>query len=176
MGPPPGVTLLNQAVGASPGVALLHISRRTPTVSTLSTDWARRIEAAPSFAGVSWDRCTTVEVTTLDFLIGRHGLPAFCKIDVEGFEAEVLHGLSRPLPCLSFEFHPATPEIGLLCVDRLADLGAYEYNWSVGETHRWGLRAWASPSRMRAFLKELSPGSRSRDVYARFLPGPSSGI
>lgn len=44
-----------------------------------------------------------VTVTTLDALIQKHGLPGFIKIDVEGYELEVLRGLSQPVPCLSIE-------------------------------------------------------------------------
>ena len=43
-------------------------------------------------------------VTTLDRLIAQHGVPSFIKIDVEGFEDQVLAGLTHPVPALSFEF------------------------------------------------------------------------
>ena len=53
------------------------------------------VTADRSFARVRWDRSVEVEVTTLDELIAEHGVPAFCKIDVEGFEADVL-GRAHP--------------------------------------------------------------------------------
>ena len=35
------------------------------------------------------------------------GKPAFCKIDVEGYEYKVIKGLSEPLNTVSFEFTPS---------------------------------------------------------------------
>ena len=70
-----------------------------------------------------------VQVVTLQTLIERYGEPAFVKVDVEGFEAEVLAGLATPVRALSFEYLPATREIALDCLERLALLGRYRYNW-----------------------------------------------
>lgn len=39
-----------------------------------------------------------VETATLDSLIDQYGVPSFIKIDVEGFETEVIAGLTKPLP------------------------------------------------------------------------------
>ena len=50
-----------------------------------------------------------VPVTTLDALIERHGVPSFVKVDAEGFEEEVLQGLSRSIKALSFEFTVVQP-------------------------------------------------------------------
>ncbi len=159
------ITLLDQAVGAEPGEAMLHISQRTPTVSTLSANWMRAVRQDASFAGVAWETAVPVTVTTLDELIGEYGRPAFCKIDVEGFELEVLRGLSTPIPALSFEFIPAALGVALGCIERLEALGDYRYSYAPGETHRLAAN-WHSAKEMRHFLRQQSPQAGSGDIYA----------
>jgi len=164
-GDDPAITLVDQAIGAQPGEATLHISTRTPTVSTLSREWIARVEQDPAFRGVHWDRQIRVPVTTLDALIETWGEPRFCKIDVEGFELEVLRGLSRPLQALSFEYVAAAMDTALACIRRLEALGQYEYNLAPGETHRLRFDRWLTPAAMRKELARIGRGSG--DVYAR---------
>lgn len=159
------ITLLEQAVGAEPGEATLFISSRTPTVTTMSSDWIARVKQDPSFKTVQWDREVTVPVTTLDNLINAYGEPQFCKIDVEGFELAVLQGLSRPLAALSFEYIPASIDIALACIRRMEELGRYEYNLAPGETHRLQYEHWLAPEAMAQALSAVRTGSG--DVYAR---------
>jgi FkbM family methyltransferase len=166
----PQVTIVPAAVGRAPGEATLLVSERTPTVTTLSAEWAQRVAADPSFRGVAWRPGARVPVTTLDALIAAHGAPAFVKLDVEGYEAEALAGLSIAAPALSFEYLAAAPEAALACVERLAALGRYEYNWSAGERQRLAAPGWLAPDAIRAFLVGLRPGGGSGDVYAVLRP------
>lgn len=174
-GESPNVHLRDEAVGATPGGGTLLVSQRTPTVSTLSQPWADQVRAVDSFARVQWDAPQPVRVTTLDALIAEHGKPAFCKIDVEGYEWEVLCGLSQPLRALSFEYIPATPERAVACIQRLSELGAYLFNWSVGERYSFQSPVWLPPADMIAALSAMPSRARSGDVYALSTQGPSAG-
>jgi FkbM family methyltransferase len=164
------ITLIEQAVGAKPGVAELLVSSRTPTVTTLSPAWIAAVEKDKGFAGVRWDAPLPVPVTTLDALITRYGVPAFCKIDVEGYELEVLQGLSQPIPALSFEYLPACLETARACVATLMALGPYLFNWSVGEAQRLRSADWLTgPDLLERLAVEAQTG-RSGDIYARLTP------
>ncbi|MGF1644003.1 MAG: FkbM family methyltransferase [Thiotrichales bacterium] len=158
--------LLEQAVGAKAGWAVLRVSPRTPTVSTLATAWIARVGASDAFAGVRWEPGPEVAVTTLDALIARFGEPAYVKIDVEGFEREVLAGLGRPPRAVAFEYIPAAVDLAIACVERLAELGQYRFNRSEGETYRLCERDWVDAETMIDRLRTLDHAPRSGDVIA----------
>ncbi len=163
----PNIILIEQAVSAHSGEATFWISRLTPSISTLSHQWLTTVQQSSRFVSARWEVQIPVTVTTLDALIAQYGKPAFCKIDVEGAELDVLRGLSQALPALSFEYIPATIETALGCIDRLSQLGDYEYNWRVSEWPRLRSREWLSPQAMAEQLQRLSHNSNSGDVYAR---------
>lgn len=163
----PRVTIVEAAVGAEPGEATLLASLRTPTVTSLSPQWVAQVGSTTGFEHVNWTSGPTVQVTTLDALVQAHGVPDFVKIDVEGLEPAVLAGLSSVLPALSFEYLPAARDQAAACIDRLTSLGEYRYNWSVGETSRFGSPAWVGPQAARQWLASLEPDAGSGDIYAR---------
>jgi FkbM family methyltransferase len=165
----PNIRLVGQAVGAVSGQQTLWVSEATPTVTTLSREWIATIQQADSFAHVRWEGASIVDVTTLDDLIARFGEPRFCKIDIEGYELDALQGLSQPLAALSFEYVPVANASALACVERLMQLGVYEFNWSCGEQHRWQSAHWLSADQMMEVLVRLQPGDPSGDVYARVM-------
>jgi FkbM family methyltransferase len=169
-----GVTIVPVAVGAEPGTARLAVSTRTPTVSSMSPGWIESVAADRSFARVRWDSSVEVEVRTLDELVATHGEPAFCKIDVEGFEVEVLAGLSRPLRGLSFEYLPPAHDAALEALERVQGLGDYEFNYSPVETAQLAGERWFDMAELVSVLEKHRPLGRSGDVYARLRrAGPS---
>jgi FkbM family methyltransferase len=161
------VQVVQTALGATPGSAVLQADPTNPTVSTLSGEWIDQVVAGGGFDSVDWRASSNVAVTTLDNLIEAYGEPAFCKIDVEGFEAEVLKGLSRPLKALSLEFLPAVIDVAIESVDRLEELGRYRYNVSYGEDLAFEWADWQSADRMKDWLQQQRGRLSSGDVYAR---------
>jgi FkbM family methyltransferase len=166
-----GVTLVADALGARPGRATLHVSSLTPTLTTLSSGWMRDVQADERFRSTEWDTSVDVEVTTLDALITKYGVPRFCKIDVEGFELEVLRGLSTPIDAVSFEYIPVAKALAQTCVRHLAALGPYRFRSSRVETMRWSDERWLTADEMVAKLESLALYDRSGDVYARLGEG-----
>ena len=165
----PRIEIVEAAVGRAPGCALLSISERTPTVTTLADDWRSARALDPDFAGVRWNRRIEVETTTLDRLIAQFGAPAFIKIDVEGHEPAVLAGLTQAVGALSFEYLPRALGHVQQCVERLMTLGSYRFNWSTGESYALAERAWVTDRELLANLGSAGGPRRSGDVYARLV-------
>lgn len=166
------VTIIPKAVGAQSGTAKLHISQLTPTVSTLAKpEWREALQKRSNIQ-VTWEEEKEVELITLDQLIAEYGLPDFCKIDVEDYEAEVLRGLSNPIPSISFEFFTWTQPRTLECLELIDQLGNYEYNWSIGESQQMVKTAWIDSNHLRDEIQQIKR-EISGDIYARLKSSPA---
>ncbi|CDZ51227.1 FkbM family methyltransferase [Neorhizobium galegae] len=161
------LTLLRKAVGKEPGSVDLHISSRHPTVTSISSSWISKVEKTSGFRNVTWDRVERVEMTTLDALIEEYGLPAFCKIDVEGAEADIIAGQHHQIPLIAFEYIPATMEIAEEAIGHLRKLGPYRFNRVEGERHRFVHDEWITADAMLAKIADLAGQASSGDIYAR---------
>ena len=161
-----GVMLVRAACAASEGKLTFRINSLNPTVSTASADFVKAADGAGGWEGQTWDREVEVPSTTLDVLIARHGVPAFVKIDVEGFEDTVLAGLTKPVPALSFEFTTIQKDVAYRCLDRLAALGAYGFDIALGESQAMSFKRFVSKDEMARHIADLPHAANSGDVYA----------
>ncbi|MFC3501594.1 FkbM family methyltransferase [Micromonospora krabiensis] len=168
-----GVTVVEAVCGARGGRVAFNVNTANPTISTASPQFIAAAGGAAGWAHERWDERIDVASVTLDGLIAAHGVPAFVKIDVEGFEDAVLSGLTRPLSALSFEFTTIGREVAQRCLSRLSALGFHAFNVALGDAMGFVLPQWTSASRMGAHLRSLPHEANSGDVYCRSRPRPA---
>jgi FkbM family methyltransferase len=169
------VILINKAIGSKEGEGNLILSN-SHTVSSMSKEWIDCVRSSDMFftstSAFQWNKNVTVPITTLDKLIEKYGSPAMCKIDVEGFEHEVIKGLSQSIKMISFEFTPTQNLIGqaIKSIEHLCSIGDVQFNYSFGETMTFAMDEWVSGSEIREILLSIPYKTAfSGDIYARFI-------
>lgn len=159
------VAIEEVAVGSEPGRARMLINADNPTVSSVSPAFVDAAHDALGWETQRWTDVADVAVTTLDALIAKHGCPVFIKLDVEGFEAEALRGLSRTVHAVSFEFTTIQRDVALACVARCRALGYNSFNAALGESQTF-VGDWMKAGDIVRWLMELPQSANSGDVYA----------
>jgi len=153
------------AVGREPGRARMLLNVDNPTVSSVSPAFVEAAHGAPGWETERWNETIDVAVTTLDALIAKYGVPAFIKLDVEGFEAEALSGLSQVVHAVSFEFTTIQRDVGLACIERCAAMGYRRFNAALGESQTL-IAGWMDSQDIARWLIELPQAANSGDIYA----------
>jgi FkbM family methyltransferase len=151
----PEATVLQAAAGSAPSTAALVSATGNDLLATLSAQW----QAASGWSAEMWDAREQVEVITLNSVIEEYGQPKLVKIDTEGYEGEVLAGLSTPIDHIVFEVHADLPDVAERCLDSLAEFGGYELR--IMEEDRW---AFSGPLTSAEVLERLPSWG---DVYAK---------
>jgi FkbM family methyltransferase len=163
----PAVAIEPAAVGRRTGTATIMINPGNPTVSTASQEFITAARDAPGWEKQRWTKAIDVPMTTADALIEKHGKPAFIKIDVEGFEAEVLAGLTQPVRAISFEFTTIQREVARACIERCYALGYRRFNAALGESQSLTHGNWIDDDAIANWLAALPHAANSGDIYAR---------
>lgn len=162
------VVLVQKALGQKQGIAEMMICD-VHSLSSLSKQWIRSVKVSSRYAQSNWAKTITVSVTTLDHLIAEYARPVFMKIDVEGYEYEVLKGLSQPVKVICYEFTPEFMDSALAGVRHLAGIDLAEFNYSlVNQPTKLVLPNWVSSDQICYVLESLRDTPTVGDVFVRF--------
>jgi len=158
----PNVVVEGAGLATQSGILELSICSAANTISTFSPEWKKG-----RFADYQWDRNVIVPVTTLDAAIARHGQPSYVKVDVEGFELEVLRGLTHQVKLISFEFTTEFLENNRECTRHLESIGFRDFNAKIGTLDNYVSERWLSADELFFFLRKSSDPQLWGDIYAR---------
>jgi FkbM family methyltransferase len=125
--------IVSKAVSEKNSTQRMWIDTPGGAMNTLSQKWAETLREDDHRFGhkLSFEQFKEVETISMEQLIAEQGVPFFIKIDTEGHELNVLRGMKRPVPYLSFEVNlPEFRPEGLECIQvlgRLAPEGTFNY-------------------------------------------------
>lgn len=158
----PCLEIVQAGIARESGEMELQICSAAPVISTFSTRWQRG-----RFSEYTWDRSVSVPVMTLDGAISRFGSPQFIKVDVEGFEVEVLAGLSSRVGGISFEFAREFLDQTKACMEMLRQLGYREFNIGLAEECSLVFGSWQDHETVVDFIETSADSLLWGDIYAR---------
>ena len=140
---------LPYAVGSKNKFKKLYLGNYSE-VATLSKKFIKNYTSEK----VYWNNHEMVEVKSLNYLIETYGLPKYCKIDVEGYEFEILSNLNYQIPIIEFEF------TGKLIVEAYKIIDLFknkniEFNYTLNENHDFHLKKWVNGLEIKKIIKDL---------------------
>ena len=98
----------------------------------MTNEWYEAAQSSPLHSNNTWLETVQVPVVTLDNLAERYGVPAFVKIDAEGFDDHVIKGMSFRPRALTFELDGEIPRVAERCLESALLRGCYEFNYVFG--------------------------------------------
>lgn len=160
----PNFRLVKKGLSDREGELSLFICEEADSISTFSNRWK-----TGRFSDYKWTKQKLVPVTTLDRLINEFGLPVFCKIDVEGFEYQVLKGLSQPIKYLSFEFVKEFFGETKMCLNYLLSLGQATFNCDFYESMELYFSKWVGAEEISQKIESINDDLLGGDIYVNFF-------
>jgi len=157
------VSVVGKAISDKSGSQTLWVDEPGSAKNTLNEKWVKilRVDGNKFGTPLGFRQSRIVEAVTLEDLIGAYGFPFFVKIDVEGYEPNVLRGLRRPVPYLSFEVNlPEFKDEGLECLNLLERLASYgRFNYTIDSQTKLAAEHWMNAKDFRRTLARCPENS-----------------
>ncbi|MDH7913363.1 FkbM family methyltransferase [Winogradskyella sp. SYSU M77433] len=160
----PDFSIVNMAIGSENATLDLSLGNHIE-IATLSN----KFKSYFTTDSIYWNKKQPVKVVTLNSQIERYGIPDFCKIDVEGYEYEVLKSLNYKIPLIEFEFTGGFVEETILCLSKLDELGTYKFNYTLNENPIFIRKIWLSAKELKLEINEMNIKNLHGNILAKLI-------
>ena len=141
------------------------------TISSMSEKFIRETKKE-RFTEFNWNNERIINVDTLDNMIEKYGKPNYIKIDVEGYEYNVISGLNTPIDLISIEFNAELCQETLKTIDFIDDLnsGKTEFNYQYTVNDHFKFSNWITKEEIKNYLSSVNDFKiEFGDVFCRKL-------
>jgi len=149
------------AVGSKNEIKNLNIANHIE-VATFSNEFIDYFKNGT----LKWNETEEVEVKKLDTLIEEYGVPDFCKIDVEGYELDILSHLSHKIPIIEFEFTGGFISNTIKIIELLDKQNTY-YNFNLNENPKFELKEWVKAKSIITIINELPINRLHGNIFVK---------
>jgi hypothetical protein len=94
----------------------------------------------------------------------EYGIPKYVKVDAEGYDAEVLRGMSFRPEIVSFEFLPDDMDVARECIQLFPECA---FNFVIEQRSRFELNQWVSSEEILTALLDLPKTVLYGDVFTK---------
>jgi FkbM family methyltransferase len=127
------------------------------TISSMSEEFIETVKKE-RFKGYQWGKKINIKTDTLDNMVTKHGTPTYIKIDVEGYELNVLQGLTNPVDIISIEYTPELKKSTLNCIEYVDKLnnGKSLFNYGYREDKEFKFNEWISKDEITEYITSIT--------------------
>ena len=127
------------------------------TISTMSEDFITEVKKE-RFKDYDWSNERIIKTNTLDNMIIKYGKPDYIKIDVEGYEYNVLSGLTTDIDLISIEFNPELCNKTIDCINYIDQLNGENtsFNYTYRFDEEFKFEKWLTKDEIFEYLKSIN--------------------
>lgn len=129
------VILYNYALGSCVSESDFYIVENNEAYNSLNKKHIKTTTTIRGIATMATVKHEKIHVEIIENFIQKFGVPKYIKIDVEGYEYEVIRGLKTPVPLLSFEANlPEFLSESIQSINHLDLISSnkYRFNFATG--------------------------------------------
>tara|TARA_Y100000310_G_scaffold330647_1_gene402656 strand:+ start:966 stop:1574 length:609 start_codon:yes stop_codon:yes gene_type:complete len=157
------VIIIAKGVAAKKSIMKLNLCENSEQHSTFV-----EVRKTPLIFSDKFTNALDVETTPLEEIIKQYGIPNLIKIDVEGFEYEVLKTLKTHPKHIIFEVTFSILEIAKKCIDKLESLGYKKFNFLKEVSHSFYFKKMLSSEQLKKELDGFKEEVVFGDIYAEY--------